>query len=160
MIGHAQFSEDRIYRYSLERHWGKKRNGVIMFIGLNPSTADAEKDDPTIRRCIGFSKALGAGGYLMGNLFAYRSTDPKALKSENDPVGPDNDHWLLFLALRSLHVIAAWGAFEIARERGIEVRDMLSNHGISLLCLGVTKDGHPRHPLYLPKNSELRAWNG
>ena len=89
----AKFSKDRIYRYALWRIWDDTLP-KLLFIGLNPSTADEINDDPTMRRCIRFSKDLGYGGFIMGNIFAYRSTDPKKLKTINNPIGKRNNFWL------------------------------------------------------------------
>lgn len=120
-----------------------------MFVGLNPSTADAEQDDPTIRRCIGFAKEWGYGELLMGNLFAFRATNPAIMAAADDPIGPDNDMWLNELAEEASLVIAAWGAHPIAASRAQQVVETLDD----VKCLGVTKGGHPRHPLYLPKTA-------
>lgn len=120
-----------------------------MFVGLNPSTADAEQDDPTIRRCIGFAKEWGYGELLMGNLFAFRATNPAIMAAADDPIGPDNDMWLNELAEEASLVIAAWGAHPIATSRAQQVVETLDD----VKCLGVTKGGHPRHPLYLPKTA-------
>ena len=89
----AFFSKDRIYRYALWRIWDYDLPKVL-FIGLNPSTADEFKNDPTIRRCMRYSYDWGYGGYIMGNIFGYRSTDPRNLKKVKDPIGLDNDFWL------------------------------------------------------------------
>ena len=89
----AIFSKDRIYRYALYRIWNKHLPKVL-FIGLNPSTADETKNDPTIRRCIGYAKKWNYGGFIMGNIFAYRSTNPKKLNLINNPIGPKNNYWL------------------------------------------------------------------
>lgn len=145
----ASFSPCRRYRYSLVRAWAV--GPVCMFIGLNPSTADENIDDPTIRRCIRFAKDWGYGRLIMTNLFAFRATDPRDMKAEEFPIGGhEND-----LALRSLAdsagvVIAAWGVHGIHQDRAAGVKKMIPN----LHCLGLTKDGHPRHPLYMPANSK------
>src|SRR5687768_16866498 len=111
----ARFSACRTYRFELWRIWdedGPKLN----VIGLNPSTADENLDDPTIRRCIGFARDWGFGGLVMTNLFAYRSTDPKGLAAVDDPVGPNNDYHLEIAACSGTP-LAAWGAHPLARER-------------------------------------------
>lgn len=141
------FSPCRTYRYTLWREWvGGK--GYVMFVGLNPSTADETKDDATIRRCIGFAKAWGYSALCMTNLFAFRATKPKDMKAAADPVGPDNDKHLGRLAQRAGVVVAAWGADGTYRGRNTEVLAMLDQ---TLHCLSLTKDGHPGHPLYLKK---------
>ena len=119
----ARFSDDRVYRYSLWRCWNPSQP-YVMFVGLNPSTADEKDDDPTIRRCIGFCKSWGFGGLYMLNLFALRSTDPKLLKSHTDPVGADNNRALSMYAEASAWVIAAWGTHGALLGRGQEVIDV------------------------------------
>lgn len=145
----AEFSPCRRYRYALWRYWGPDAvdKGYALFIGLNPSTADETTDDPTIRRCIAFAKAWGYSGLCMVNLFAYRATNPADMLVTPDPVGPDNDRWLRFHAERAGIVIAGWGVYgsHLARDR--IVKQMVPN----LHYLRLTKDGHPGHPLYLPK---------
>lgn len=145
----AVISDDRNYRYVLSREWigGSK---TITFIGLNPSTADAIQDDPTIRRCIGFAKAWDGSRLLMVNLFGYRSTDPAALRGVRDPIGELNDFWLRRAVLESDVAIAAWGAGGSLLSRAQQITERF---GSRLQVLGYTKDGAPRHPLYLRKTS-------
>lgn len=152
------------YRYLLWRRWGP--GDVIVFIMLNPSTADSLVDDPTIRRCIGFAKALGAGGLQVVNLYGWRSTDPNELTDHMvsavhpfpriDRVGPLNDRYVLGAAQHTVDsggmVICAWGAHKSVCIRARAVAAMLHKNGIKLHCLRVTKAGHPAHPLYLPAN--------
>jgi len=125
-----------------------------MFVGLNPSTADEQGDDPTVRRCIGFARKWNFGGLILVNLFAYRSTDPACLLETDDPIGPANDSHILGSARISGRVILAWGTRGTFLDR--------DQHVLSLLpgarCLGTTKDGHPRHPLYLPGNTMARPF--
>lgn len=118
-----------------------------MFIGLNPSTADEVNDDPTIKRCIAFAQAWGYEGLCMTNLFAFRATYPKDMMKADDPVGPDNDQTLRDLSEGAGVVVAAWGVDGTYGGRHNAVRAMLPN----LHYLRLTKDGHPGHPLYLPK---------
>ena len=143
------FSDCGTYRYSLTRNlplivrWIKP----AIFIMLNPSTADAQNDDPTIRRCISFAMREQCSTLTIVNLFALRATDPRVLKNHPDPIGPRNDEVIAEL-LRHNNAsirVAAWGSHPFARERG---RQLLSKHG-PLICLGTTKDGSPRHPLYV-----------
>ena len=143
----AKFSKDRIYRYALWRIWDD-RIPKLLFVGLNPSTADEKNDDPTMRRCIRFSKDLGYGGFIMGNIFAYRSTDPKKLKTIKDPIGSRNNSWLKKLHKEASMTIAAWGTHGKYLNRGEEVSKLLDN----LYCLRITKEGFPSHPLYLPSS--------
>ena len=117
---------------------------------LNPSTADAMVDDPTIRRVIGFAKDWGYGSALVGNLFAYRATDPKELKQRYDAVGEENDYYLSLLARLSDKIIVAWGSMKYAKVRARAVVHLLRDR--QLQCLGKTKDGSPRHPLYVKKD--------
>ena len=151
----AAFSPCRTWRYSLTRWWDVRR-GVMMVVGLNPSTADETVDDNTIRRCIGFAKREGLDGLIMANLFAYRSTDPRALKWAEDPVGPENDEWLRNLAACSKLVVAAWGTHGTLNGRAREVLEK-GLLGPNVQCFGHTKDGHPRHPLYLRRDVALVA---
>lgn len=132
------------YRYTLWRVWGDEAN-FVQFVGLNPSTADETVDDPTIRRCVNFAKDWGYGALCMTNLFAYRATQPKDMKAAGDPVGPQNDLYLSEVSREAGLVIAAWGA-----HGGFLGRDLAVWHLIpEMKCLMLTKDGHPRHPLYL-----------
>lgn len=152
----ATFSPCRTYRYALTRRWEEDDSDGVAFLMLNPSTADAMADDPTIRRCVGFAKTWGFGGLLVLNLFALRATDPKQLYGHDDPVGPDNDAviggWLDRL---SGPVVAAWGVHGAYRQRHAEVTDLVRAHGKQLMCLGATKDGHPKHPLYVAASTPL-----
>lgn len=143
--GHsAILSPCRTYRYTLERRWGA--GPFVLFVGLNPSTADETTDDQTIRRCISYAKAWGYGGLLMGNLFAYRATDPRDLPAGDEAVGPDTDVWLTTLSVRAGLAIAAWGANGRADARSEEALAVLGD----VYCLGTTKGGYPRHPSRLP----------
>src|SRR5258708_39445492 len=108
MISQADLSPDRLYRYTLRRTWDSTLP-QILFIGLNPSTADAQRDDPTLRRCIGFARRWGYGQLVVGNLFAFRATRPTELRSCADPIGTDNDSWLQTLAASAGCVVVAWG---------------------------------------------------
>lgn len=117
-------------------------------MGLNPSTADENLDDPTIRRCINFAKDWGYGGMYMGNIFAYRSTDPKNLKKVDDPIGEDNDKWLIDLQDTCDLVVLAWGTNGTLMDRNEQVIEMFETPH----CLALSKDGHPKHPLYLKKD--------
>ena len=142
----AEISQCGRYRYRLERWWDENRPAV-MFVMLNPSTADAFQDDRTISRCIAFARQWGYGGLLVGNLFALRSTDPKALRRCDDPVGPLNDGALLDMAENAALVIAAWGTKGTFLRRNEAVLQLLP---MLVYALKLTQDGHPRHPLYLP----------
>jgi len=123
---------------------------------LNPSTADATKDDPTIRRCISFARREKATHLIVLNLFALRSTNPEALKTAEDPIGPDNDkHLQEFLVDDISWKVAAWGSHPFAKERA---KDVTRRFG-PFHCLGKTKDGSPRHPLYVKSDAPLKEWS-
>lgn len=160
----AVLSEDDIYRYQLSRTWDPTAPADV-WIMLNPSTADALQDDPTIRRCIGFSRRAGAGGITVVNLFAYRATNPEELLRALDPVGPENDDHLrrVFDAagIAGGRIIGAWGAHKLVGPRAREVARMFGDDGWvarGLMTLGLTKAGAPRHPLYVPGHVEPAAW--
>lgn len=143
----AILSADRKYRYVLTRIWDETKPTVV-FIGLNPSTADEEADDKTIRKCIGYAKRWGYGKLIMANLFAFRSTDPSLLKRLEDPVGPDNDSYIQKCVSESNLVIACWGNHGKLLNRDKVLMDSLPN----LVCLKRNKNGTPHHPLYLSKD--------
>jgi len=151
MKSSAEFSPCRQYRYALWRHWtvapGSQDKGYVMFVGLNPSTADESNDDPTIRRCIAYAKDWGYSGLCMVNLFAFRATQPADMLSAEDPVGPENDSKLRQLADGAAVVVAAWGVHGTHLGRDEVVKAMLPR----LHYLRLTKLKHPGHPLYLPK---------
>jgi hypothetical protein len=125
-----------------------------MFIGLNPSTADEVRNDPTVRRCIEYSKAWGYAGLCMTNLFAYRATDPEVMKKTSDPIGPDNDQHLIECARRARVVVAAWGDYGTHLARASHVAALLDE----LHYLKLNKTGQPTHPLYLPKTLRPSIW--
>jgi hypothetical protein len=150
--GSAIFSEDRTRRYELRRTWGTDPR--VCFCMLNPSLADETELDPTVRRCVGFARAWGMGGLVVVNLFSIVSPDPKVLVTHPDPVGSENDSHILRMAKASKLVICAWGAFPEARERGIKVAEMLRAAGVVTHCLGKTKAGYPKHPLYLKADTK------
>lgn len=146
--------ESSPYRYELGRRLSVDPR-VVAFIGLNPSTATAEVNDPTIRRCIGFASRWGFGQLVMLNLFAFRSTDPEGLRRVPDPIGPMNDAIVLACAQAADLVIAAWGAHPLAVPRARDLARALEAAGVRLHALGRTKSGQPRHPLYLRSDAVL-----
>ena len=148
----AGFSSCGRYRYNLWRIWDRARK-PLAYCMLNPSTADAEQDDPTVARCSERARRLGYGGVTVVNLFALRSTDPKVLYSHPDPVGPDNDPAILAVA-SECDLICAWGNHGKLRGRDKAVLKLLRMAGLPALALKVSKDGHPSHPLYLPYDLE------
>jgi hypothetical protein len=153
----AVFSDSLVYRYRLSRLWDPGVPPMVV-IGLNPSTAAARADDPTIRRCRRFARREGCGGLVVVNLFGYRATDPADLKAAADPVGPDNDTFIRDAARSGFPVVAAWGAGGLLHGRDRAVIDAVTALRAPLWCLGLTRDGHPRHPLYLPAGAPLRRY--
>lgn len=146
------------YRYFLTRAW-PFWNDRVTFVMLNPSTADAAKDDPTMRRCIGFAMKWGYQALTVVNLFALRSKNPEALYDHPDPVGPLNDRYIREAAADSHKIVCAWGVGGAYRDRGRHVLSLLEDVERSTVwCLGRTKAGLPQHPLYLPGNSRLERW--
>ena len=162
MRGDARFSPDRRYRYMLSREWpeGGPR-GACLFIGLNPSTADEVKNDPTITRCINFAREWGYSSMLFGNLFGIRSTDPKVLYDPlEDSNGPENNEWLLRMVRQADRVVLCWGNHGACKNRGEVVVTMLSFPADErcrkiLCCFGLNQNGQPKHPLYLPRTAGL-----
>ena len=165
------FSEDRIYRFTLWRDWtndsleleereGNNTGKFIMFIGLNPSTADETKDDPTIRRCIGFAKRWGYGALCMTNLFAFRATNPKDMIRHAEPVGIGNGSHLIEVAQSAGECVAAWGKHGRHNHRDSDVITLFEISGLAskLRCLGVNSDGTPKHPLYLRGDAKLEGF--
>lgn len=153
----ATLSACRTYRYGLWRGWkhGWTKPYFAMFIGLNPSTADEKDDDPTIRRCIRYAHDWGYRGLWMANLFAYRATTPKEMKTAKNPIGEANDQYLVSAAAGSGVVIAAWGVNGGYLGRDEEVKKLIP----SLSVLKLTKDGYPSHPLYLRRNLTPMSWS-
>jgi hypothetical protein len=156
-------SADKVYRYTLWRNWSdelfdKPKAGYVNWIMLNPSTADATNDDPTVRRCIGFTKALGFSELCVTNLFAYRATAPGDLLRVIDPIGILNDKYLVEIAHGAALKICAWG--NLGDKRAREVLALFEAEQINnLTCLGLTKNGEPKHPLYLPTSATLKNYD-
>ena len=146
----ATISPSGLYRYRLGRTWGIGE--TCLFVMLNPSTADAERDDATIRKCMGFARRWGFDGIEVVNLFAYRATDPKMLRRVADPVGPLNDQIIEHEAILHPLIVAAWGANGGLLGRSTRVRKLL---GPSAKCFRIGKTGEPDHPLYQPYEREL-----
>jgi hypothetical protein len=145
---------DGDYRYWLTRRWGEGPLWPVVM--LNPSTADAAVDDPTIRRCQAFARREGRGGIAVLNLYAYRATDPRELTRTVDPVGPFNDAMLsVMFRVATGPVLVAWGARALP-DRVERLRSLAGD--AALVCLGKTKAGHPRHPLYVEGSTELEEW--
>jgi hypothetical protein len=148
------------YRYRLER--GNPLKPAVAFIMVNPSTADAETDDPTIRKVRGFAERAGYDHFIVGNLFAYRATDITALRATADPTGPDNDdHLDLIMRDAALHIVA-WGALaklpDKLRKRWVDVVRLADRAGCQLHCIGNNDDKHPRHPLMTSYDTPITEW--
>jgi hypothetical protein len=150
----ALFSAYGRFRYRLGRRWGE--GPTVAFVLLNPSIADDEVDDATIRRCIDFAKRLGFGGLEVVNLYAYVATDPAELRRAGYLVGPENDRHIVEAVSACDRVVLAWGVHAGRRERPTQVLELLRSIGISPHCLRRTSSGHPEHPLRLPKTCELQ----
>ncbi len=146
------------YRYSLSRVWEYDGKPVV-FIMLNPSTADSTKDDPTIRRCMSFARAWGHGGIIVVNLFALRATNPKKLKTHANPVGPRNDSKIFEPCFVSEGpIVCAWGQHGGFMDRDKHVLKLLKGSRMKTYRIGpTTKGGHPRHPLYLRGDLALES---
>lgn len=151
----AKFSPCGLYRYTLTRRVNEARHTWCVFVMLNPSTADASVDDPTIRACVEFAKRWECGWLEVVNLFAWRSTDPKGLKTCADPIGPLNDGHLFEAAANGDIVVCAWGAH--AGARGVEVGERLRRE-VGVHHLGLNADGSPKHPLYIKRATPLTFW--
>lgn len=150
-------SDCRLYRYTWwpDDFCDQTPGRYVQFIGLNPSTADESTRDPTVRRCIQFTRDWGFTGLCMTNLFAYRATDPKVMKQALDPDGPENNYWLELIGAGAGKIVAAWGNHGSHRGRDYAVRSLLRG---KLEALKVTKAGMPSHPLYLKADTQPRAW--
>lgn len=156
MIKTAEISECGKYRYNLTREWDDALPRML-FIMLNPSTADAEIDDPTITRCINRARSSGFGSVEVVNLFAYRATDPRELKKTDSPTGVENNQFICLAIARAHTVVCAWGTHGKLHGRDAYVKH-LCRAAERLRCLGKTKDGHPKHPLYIPSDKTLEAY--
>lgn len=156
----ARFSKDGRFRSLLWRVWNVNRPHIL-FVMLNPSTADAQQDDRTIQKCVRFARCNGCGSMAAVNLFAFRSTNPQRLKDEhrngNDIIGAENDDTIIQAAVSSQIIVLAWGADGRFLGRDEEVHKLLQAY--PLYCLGRTADGQPRHPLYLANATPLVPYN-
>ncbi|MBF9045877.1 DUF1643 domain-containing protein [Rhodobacterales bacterium LSUCC0031] len=155
----AEYSDCESYRYTLTRVWNPT-GGRVLFVMLNPSTATEVQNDPTVERCERRARALGYGAFRVLNIFAYRATDPRDMRRAADPVGPENDAAILASLPWADDVICAWGTHGAYRERGAQVARMLRGAGAHLLHLGLSRDGHPKHPLYIGYHVLPQPWEG
>lgn len=153
----AVYSDCENYRYALTREWDKSGRKV-MFVMLNPSKATEVQNDPTIERCERRARALGYGGFRATNIFAYRATDPRDMRAAKNPEGPDNENQLVEGACWADDVICAWGTHGAHMGQGKRIERLLRETGRPLLHLGLSKAGHPKHPLYIAYAQRPIAW--
>jgi hypothetical protein len=159
MANACVFSADRRHRYTLIHRWDDLLTPAgpgIAWICLNPSTADENQLDPTLRRIRGFSPAWGDTHFIMLNAFAYRATDPADMKAAADPVGPDNDHWIAHWAGQVDRVMLGWG--EHGAHLGRHERVLALLDPAKAWCLACNASGQPKHPLYVAQRSRPRRY--
>ncbi|MEL6607622.1 MAG: DUF1643 domain-containing protein [Pseudomonadota bacterium] len=153
----ATYSPCERYRYALTRVWdpdGRK----VAFVMLNPSTATEVQNDPTVERCERRARALGYGAFRVCNIFAWRDTDPRKMRAAAEPIGPANDAAITEAARWADDVVAAWGTHGAHLNRGPQVEALLRGTGCPLFHLGLSKDGHPKHPLYISYSQQPVPW--
>jgi hypothetical protein len=153
----ATYSDCERYRYALTRTWdaGGKR---VLFVMLNPSKATEVQNDPTVERCERRARALGFGAFQVTNIFAWRDTDPFQMRKAKDPIGPGNDAAILAGVAWADQVIAAWGTHGAHMNRGPQMTTLLQGTGKPLYTLGLSKHGHPKHPLYISYSQQPILW--
>lgn len=153
----AVYSPCESYRYLLTRTWdaGGPR---ALFVMLNPSTATELQNDPTVERCERRARALGFGAFRVCNIFGFRATDPKVMRAAADPVGPGNDEAIAGSAPWADRIVCAWGSHGAHLDRGRAVERLLRGTGRPLHHLGLTRDGQPRHPLYIGYDRQPEPW--
>lgn len=154
----AVYSDCEAYRYTLTRVWDPEGRKAL-FVMLNPSTATEVQNDPTVERCERRARALGFGAFQVTNIFAYRATDPKVMRAASDPVGPENDSAISQGAQWADQIICAWGTHGAFGERGAKVEALLRDTGLDLYHLGLSKAGHPKHPLYIAYTQQPEPWS-
>lgn len=153
-LSSAVFNEARTHRYLLTRRWSEGPR-IAVFVMLNPSKAGAFETDPTCTRCGGFARRAGCNAFAAVNLYGLCATDPAELSRHADPIGQHGDAFIAEHCQPGRLVIAAWGAHKFARDRAAQVTARLADAGVSLKCLGVNKDGSPKHPLFVRADSPL-----
>ena len=153
----AVYSDCERYRYTLTRTWDMAGEKAL-FIMLNPSTATEVQNDPTVERCERRARALGFGAFRVTNIFAWRDTDPKAMRAAPDPVGPENDASIVQSCGWADQIVCAWGSHGAHLDRGQAVVSLLQRTGHPLYHLGLTKSGQPRHPLYIGYSQQPQPW--
>lgn len=152
----ALYSPCETYRYALTRQWGG--GGRLLFVLLNPSTATEAQNDPTVERCERRARALGYGAFRVTNIFALRETNPHKMRAAPRPIGPENDATLLHAVAWADTIVAGWGAHGAHMDRGAQVAALLGQSGRAVNHLGLTKAGHPRHPLYIAYHQQPQLW--
>lgn len=159
----ATFSEGdgKLFRYLLWRVWDDSLP-LLIFIMLNPSTADEDNNDPTVERCERRARRDGFGGVMVLNIFAFRATDPKDMKAAEDPIGDKNDYFIRSMMVKAREhgdtIVVAWGSHGVYLARASQVAAFAKELGVQLYALGLTKDYEPRHPLYLKNEALLIPW--
>jgi hypothetical protein len=153
----AVYSDCEAYRYTLTRIWDQGGRRAL-FIMLNPSTATELQNDPTVERCERRARTLGFGAFRVTNIFAWRDTDPKKMRAAIDPVGPGNDAAIAESCPWADQIIAGWGTHGAHLDRGAQVEALLRRTGLPVYHLGLTKDGHPKHPLYIAYAQQPERW--
>lgn len=153
----AVYSDCERYRYSLTRVW-EPDGGKVLFVMLNPSTATEVQNDPTVERCERRARALGFGSFQVTNIFAWRDTDPRKMRAATEPVGPENDATILAGVEWADQVVAAWGTHGAHLDRGPCVERLLRATNSPVYHLGLSKAGHPKHPLYISYAQQPELW--
>ncbi|MEM0980415.1 MAG: DUF1643 domain-containing protein [Cyanobacteria bacterium P01_H01_bin.58] len=153
----AQFDDTGWYRYRLTRRWDDTQP-ELAFVMLNPSYANHREDDPTLRRCIRLAQQWQYGSLVVVNLFAYCTAYPAVLKTVDEPVGKENDRFILQACQTAKHILLAWGNGGSLHNRDHDVLQLLAPYRDRLRCLAVNRTGQPRHPLYVPRDTQLCSW--
>jgi hypothetical protein len=153
----AIYSDCEQYRYTLTRVW-KFEASRLVFVMLNPSTATEVQNDPTVERCERRARTLGFGSLQVTNIFAWRDTDPKKMRTAKDPIGPDNDKTIMEACSWGDQIIAAWGTHGAHLNRGVQVKQILRSSDKPVFHLGISKGGHPKHPLYIAYSQKPEKW--
>jgi hypothetical protein len=153
----ATYSDCERYRYALTRTWDEQAKRVL-FVMLNPSKATEVQNDPTVERCERRARALGFGAFQVTNIFAWRDTDPFKMRKATDPIGPENDAAILAGVAWADQVIAAWGTHGAHLDRGPQMAAILHATGKPISTLGLSKHGHPKHPLYISYSQQPIIW--
>lgn len=154
----AVYSDCEKYRYALTRIWDDAAPRVL-FVMLNPSTATERQNDPTVERCERRARALGFGSFRVCNIFAWRDTDPRLMRKAADPVGPENDASILEGCHWADSIVCAWGTHGVHLDRGAEVAGLIASARRPMHHLGLSKQGHPKHPLYIAYETQPLPWD-